>query len=292
MDNPNPAAATPFVSLVVATLGTRDVLALLFESLCAQQNPPPFEVILVDQNGDDRLDPIVASYTARIAIRHEKVSFRGVSLARNHGAKIARGAWLGFPDDDCTLRPEALAQMQQAAVSAGVQVISGRTVDEAGEASVLRWGAAVERFSRWSMFRCVTECTLFVERSLFASVEGFDLSFGLGADYPAAEGIELVDRLLDRSGHGYFSPYIEFVHASKIPPWNEWAVERFGKYAIGDGALIAKNPSLPMLYWGGRTVLSAIVNLLAQDRHRRAAYLARLRGLFTGLVRYWRAGSR
>jgi glycosyltransferase involved in cell wall biosynthesis len=284
------ATADPFVSLVVATLGT-EVLGELLDSLCALQGGVPFEVIVVDQNGDDRLVPIVARFRERLAIAYARVDFKGASLARNHGAGLARGRWVGFPDDDCRLRPDTLAAMHRA-VETGAEVITGRTVDESGKASVLRWGKAPERFSRWTMFRCVTECTLFVERRLFASAGGFDPAFGPGGPYPAAEGIDLVNRLLGPAGHGYFSPAIEFVHASKVPPWTEWAVERFGRYAIGDGALIAKSRSLPMLYWGTRTVLSAFANLAAADHFRRAAYGARLRGLLEGYRRYRRAAGR
>lgn len=288
MDEATPALA-PFLSLVVATLGTIDVLEPLLQSLTEQQGAPAFEVIVVDQNGDDRLVPIVNRFRDRLSIIHERVDFRGASRARNHGAGLARGQWLGFPDDDCRLYPDALCQMAAAADMCGLPVVSGRTVDEDGRTSVLRWHTTAEQFSRWTMFRCVTECTLFAERELFASVGGFDPSFGPGAPYPAAEGIDLVNRLLAKSGHGYFSPAIQFVHPSKIPPWTDWAVERFGHYAIGDGALIAKNPSPPLLYWGGRTVLSALVNLAAADRLRRAAYAARLRGLVTGFFRYRQA---
>lgn len=285
-------AAAPFISLVVATLGTTDVLKLLLESLTALEQAPSVEVIIVDQNGDDRLDPVIRHFTSRLKLLHEKVAFKGASLARNHGASLARGKWLGFPDDDCQLRPDALQRMHEAAQTTGLPVVTGRTIDATGEVSVLRWGNVAERFDRWTMFRCVTECTLFVERQLFTSVGGFDPSFGPGAPYPAAEGIDLVNRLLGKAGHGYFSPAIEFVHASKIPPWNDWAVERFGHHAIGDGALIAKSLSLPLLYWGGRTVLSALVNLTAPDRQRRAAYGARLRGLATGFSGYRRAARR
>lgn len=282
-------AAAPFVSLVVATLGTTDVLELLLASLTALEEAPPFEVIVVDQNGDDRLDAAIARFSSRLTLIHEKVAFKGASRARNHGGNVARGEWLGFPDDDCQLRPDTLHRLQEAILSTGLRVVTGRTIDASGAPSVLRWGDVAERFDRWTMFRSVTECTLFVERALFTSVGGFDPNFGPGGDYPAAEGIDLVNRLLKTARSGYFSPAIEFVHASKIPPWNDWAVERFGHYAIGDGALIAKSPSLPLLYWGARTMLAALINLTAPDRHRRAAYAARLRGLVSGFARFRRA---
>jgi len=261
----------------------------MLESLTVQSGEVAFEVIIVDQNGDGRLDEAIARFHSRMTLTHAKVAFQGASRARNHGANLARGRWIGFPDDDCELRPDTLAKMREAVITGEVPVVSGRTVDESGMASVLRWGAIPERFDRWTMFRCITECTLFVEATLFSSVGGFDPDFGPGGSYPAAEGIDIVNRLLGRNGQGFFFPEIEFVHASKVPPWNEWAVERFGRYAIGDGALIAKSPSLPMLCWGARTVVSALRHLVgSRDRLKRAAYLARLRGLAIGVANYRR----
>lgn len=283
-----PLAPEPFVSLIVATLGPTGHMDELLQSMAALEDAPPFEVIVVDQNDDDRLAPLLARFSGVVPITHERVDFRGASRARNHGARLARGQWLGFPDDDCQLRPLALNQMHAAVLETGLRIVTGRTINDTGEATVLRWGSLPERFNRWTMFHCITECTLFVERELFASVGGFDPSFGPGAPYPAAEGIDLVNRLLAETREGYFSPAIEFIHPSKIPPWNAWAIERFGQYAIGDGALIAKNPSLPLLYWGSRTVLAALHHLVTSDSQRRAAYAARLRGLLAGLTRYHR----
>lgn len=281
-------APEPFVSLVVATLGPAAHMEELLQSLTALEDAPSFEVIVVDQNGDDRLVPVLARFRGDLPITHEKVGFRGASRARNHGAWLARGKWLGFPDDDCQLRPQALRRMHEAVQTTSLRIVTGRTIDATGESTVLRWGLRPERFNRWTMFHCVTECTLFVERELFASVGGFDPFFGPGAPYPAAEGIDLVNRLLGQTRQGYFSPAIEFIHPSKIPPWNAWAIERFGHYAIGDGSLIAKSPSPPLLYWGGRTVFSALVHIITSGSQRRAAYAARLRGLLTGLARYRR----
>jgi glycosyltransferase involved in cell wall biosynthesis len=275
-------------SLVIATLDDDGDLALCLDSLAQQQNMPAFEVIIVDQNGDDHLSAVVQSFASRLSIQHERVDFRGASRARNFGARIARGKWLGFPDDDCQLLPDALHQVERRAIDPLLQVITGQTIDEHGAPNVLRWKQQSTYFSRWNMFGCLTEATLFVQREVFLAVGGFDERFGPGARYPAAEGIELMNRLFAelKPGQACYEPAIKMRHPSKFPPWTRWAAERFHSYAIGDGALIAKNPHPHMLNWGLRTLVSATLQTVSLDGWRSAAFAARLAGMLRGFFAF------
>ena len=88
----------PAVSLIVATLNRVAELERLLASLDGQ-TVEHFEVIIVDQNPDDRLAGTLA--------RHPKLNLvhlrcrPGASRARNVGLRAARGNIIGFPDDDC-----------------------------------------------------------------------------------------------------------------------------------------------------------------------------------------------
>ena len=275
-----------WLSLVVATVGDGDELDALLASLVATGPGPHFELVIVDQNEDDRLAATIARHSKALAIRHERVTFRGASRARNHGARLARGAWLGFPDDDCVFLDDTLACVERVARDPMVGVVTGRTVDEDGLPSVLRWGERPTDFNRWSMFRCLTEATLFVERELFLAAGGFDENFGPGARWPAAEGVDLMDRLFTvlEGRKARYDPAVKMRHPNKIPPWNRWAAGRFYQYAQGDGALISKNPSLPMLNWGCRTLLAGVRGALTLKPWKSAAYLLRVLGLCKGFV--------
>lgn len=281
-------------SLIIATLHDDGDLALCLESLAGQLNAPAFEVVVVDQNGDDRLLDTIARFSGRLAIIHERVSFRGASRARNLGARLARGSWLGFPDDDCQLLPDALSEVRRVARDPQVRVITGQTIDESGAPNVLRWKQWPMVFSRRTMFGCLTEATLFVRRELFLRTGGFDERFGPGAPYPAAEGIDLMHRMFAHLGSGKacYDPLIKMRHPSKIPPWNRWAVGRFHSYAIGDGALIAKNPQPHMLNWGLRALASAVLQMFSLQGWRSAAFAARILGLFKGFVSFHLASWR
>lgn len=276
------------LTLVVATFGDQGTLGACLRSLNDQRGAPAFEIIIVDQNDDDRVAALTGLFP-NLSIRHERVEFRGASRARNHGASLARGRWLGFPDDDCELRPDALAEFERIRRGdAKLRIITGQTVDESGEPNVLRWGAVAGAFTPPTMFRSVTEATLFVEAHAYASVRGFDERFGPGTRFPAAEGIELVVRLFDACDEdcAFYSPTIKMQHPTKIPPYTAWAAKRFHAYAIGDGALVAKSPSPHVLRWGARTLVSSAVQVLTLHPWRSLSFAARFAGLVRGFVRY------
>jgi len=271
-------------SFIIATLNDDGDLEYCLTSLVELQSGPNFEVIVIDQNQDDRLVEVIARFSDRLTITHKQVLFRSASRARNLGAELARGRWVGFPDDDCQLFPEILVEVERIACDSQVYVISGQTVDMLGSPNILRWRQHPVNFNCWTMFGCLTEATLFVRRDAFLQTKGFDEHFGPGCRFPAAEGIDLMNRLFTefRDMKACYSPLVRMRHPTKIPPWNRWAVGRFYQYALGDGALIAKNLQLHMFYWGTRTSFSAIIQIFAFRGWRSLAFAARLIGLIRG----------
>ena len=282
-------------SLVLATLDDRGLLEGCLSSLAAMLPGPSFEVIVVDQNRHDGLRAMIAGFSGCLAIVHERVSFVGVSRARNHGAALARGGFLAFPDDDCRFLPDTLHQVDLLTADQDVRVITGQTIDEAGEPSVRRWVQEARTFTRATMFGCLTEAAMFVRRDLFAAAGGFDERFGLGGRYPSAEGLELMGRLFDLIGpdQACFCPRVRVVHPAGAPPWNRAAVGRFYAYARGEGALMATNPWFHLRHWGGATTLAAVARMLSCRGWFSAAQGARVLGILAGFGRYhldtWRS---
>ncbi len=286
-------AVVPDFSLVVATVDPDGALLRAFLDSLLTSSERSFEVIVADQNAGDHLAPVVAAFADRLALRHLRLATRGASAARNAGAALARGRWLSFPDDDCCYQTDTLAAARRVLETTGVRIATGRTVNAAQQPSVLRWRRSAEDFDRWTMFACVTEATLFVERALFLAAGGFDPRFGPGAPYPAAEGVELVDRML-RQGTDWrarFDPAIQMEHPDKIPPWNRWAAQRFYRYAQGDGAFVARRLRGHTLWWVVRTLGSAGLHTLAFRGWVSVAHAARIAGIGVGAWRYARAAA-
>ena len=81
----------PRFSLIVATITRTHELKRLLESLTRQEFSD-YEVILVDQNHDDRLQDVIEEFFGRVPVLRIS-SPKGVSRARNKGLqKCFRGA--------------------------------------------------------------------------------------------------------------------------------------------------------------------------------------------------------
>ncbi|MGA8056526.1 MAG: glycosyltransferase family A protein, partial [Burkholderiales bacterium] len=73
------------LSLVLATVGRTDEAARFLASL-DRQGVGDIELVVVDQNEDDRLVPLLAPYRDRFTVRHLR-SAPGLSRARNVGLR-------------------------------------------------------------------------------------------------------------------------------------------------------------------------------------------------------------
>jgi len=94
-----------------------------------------FELIVVDQNDDDRLVPILKDYKEKFSILHLR-SKKGLSRARNVGLRYVSGDIVAFPDDDCWYPPDLLERVANFFEEhPGVDGLTGRSVDENGESS-------------------------------------------------------------------------------------------------------------------------------------------------------------
>src|SRR5439155_16279062 len=92
--------------LVLATVGRVDELRHFLDAL-QDQAYRNFRLIIVDQNADGRLDPILDSYRGSIPLLRVS-SEPGLSRARNVALRRLEGDVVSFPDDDCWYPPDLL----------------------------------------------------------------------------------------------------------------------------------------------------------------------------------------
>lgn len=95
---------------------------------------------------------------------------RGPAANRNNGARVARGDWLAFTDDDCLPEPNWLAGFNEAAAQ-GAQVLEGKTICSQGIRSTLD-EAPVNLTG--GLF---PSCNLMIRRDAFQRIGRFDEDF-------------------------------------------------------------------------------------------------------------------
>lgn len=236
----------PAISLILATVGRTSELGRLFDSFGAQTFKD-FEVIIVDQNSDDRLLPFVEQ-AARLGldVKHLKHYPPNLAAARNTGINAANSKWIGFPDDDCWYDPRLLEHLSRHILKeGGPEGAIARWVEQ-GEPPVV---APCLDWKRSCNFRDVpvSSITLFLQRSLLDGIGGFDSRFGVGQWFGAAEEHDVVLRALHAGATLAYEPAAEVHHAVDPPKPSSDPQARLAarKRARGTGALYAKH-KLPL----------------------------------------------
>lgn len=205
------------VSLVVATLGRSAPVAKLLHSLAAQRFTE-FEVVIVDQNDDDRLLGVMAGDWPFPLLRVHTPGERGASRARNRGWRETRGATVLFPDDDCwypaSFLEEALATMDRV----GADLLSGRPTDETGRTINGRFEANAQRIDLDNVWTTAIEWIVFFRRSLLEAVDGFDNDIGIGAATPwqSCEIQDIIIRAIHAGFNCWYDPALTGHHEEMV----------------------------------------------------------------------------
>ncbi|WP_296509191.1 glycosyltransferase family A protein [Rhodoferax sp.] len=186
------------ISFILATVGRADEVGRCLRSLSAQTDSN-FEVLLVDQNNDDRLLPHIQQGLADgLVINHMRMAKPSLSAARNLGIASAKGQIIGLTDDDCWYEPNAVAGIRQAFhADKDIEGIVACWVEQ----SLFRGQKQAHGLLRnesWRRFRGgdASSISLFFKKSLFDQLGGFDARFGVGQWYGAAEETDFVLRAL------------------------------------------------------------------------------------------------
>ncbi len=114
---------TPSISVIIPNRnGAATIGKCLAAALASRYDA--FEVIVVDDCSADNSVEIIGRYPCRL-VRLKRHG--GAAVARNAGARVARGPILFFTDADCLLQPDTLAVASQTLARAGPQSVAGGT---------------------------------------------------------------------------------------------------------------------------------------------------------------------
>lgn len=241
-------------SLILCTINRAQVVREYFESLVRQQDPPSFEVILIDQNKDDRLLPIVADFENRIPIRRYTAA-PGLSHARNLGLNYAEGEIIAFPDDDCIYPESLLKSVSDYLSPEHIDGVSTLVTDQHGRFSASFMYRSSRRISFSNVWRCGVSISIFVKRQAIGDIR-FDESLGVGSGtvYGSGEETDFLLNLLKERKLLDFCPDMVVYHPVFIGPWT---VKRGYLYGNGMGRVLRKHH-----YTVFRVFYSALLQLI------------------------------
>lgn len=229
------------ISLILATVGRTTELNRLFDSLIAQSFRD-FEVIVVDQNQDERLKYILQrARSLGIVLKYVQHYPPNLALARNAGIAAASGKWLGFPDDDCWYEPLTLERiMKRSRRNDMPEGVICRWTEQDSEIppGLLSW----DRSCRFRDIP-VSSITLFFQRNLVNKIGGFDGRLGVGQWFGAAEETDIVLRALRAGALLAHEPSAQVHHKPEpaITNGSEKTRRAARHRARGTGALYAKH---------------------------------------------------
>lgn len=230
-------------SMIVATLSRSRELDDLLRSLAAQDRSD-FEVIVVDQNTDDRLAPILAGWADQLQITRVRAESRGVCRARNVGAAHARGQWLLFPDDDCWYPDTLLHHLDKLRSEHPAAFYSGRAVNAQGHTIMGDFRSEPGAIDRDAIWTTLIEWMTVVRRDAFEAVGGFDEKLGPGAGTPwgAYEVQDLALKLLAAGFAGYYDPALTGHHPDERGDRASAAgIAKIRAYNVGMGYVMRKH---------------------------------------------------
>lgn len=255
-------------SLVLGTFGRTDELAGYLASLDAQTYRN-FELLIVDQNPDERLTPILAPYEGRFELLHLR-SEKGLSRANNLGLERASRKIVGFPDDDCRYPPNLLERVAEffATHQQEADGLCGRSVDENGRGSNGHYDPEPGPISKFNVWRRSVQYSVFMYAESARSIR-FDEDLGPGSGTPcwAADETDYLLQLLGRGAALYYDPTLAVVHPNPVPRYDERAMRRAYHYGYSMGHVLRKH-RYPAFF---------VARMLLYHPLRRAA-LALLRG--------------
>lgn len=278
----------PRFSLIVATINRTEEFTILLQSL-AKQEMRDFELIVVDQNPDDRLSPLLKEWALKgkpdssdrgyVRVMHLHCS-PGVSRARNLGLMHCSGDIVAFPDDDCWYFPDTLQKVDawfQQHEHYGILSLGCR--DEQGRTSGNHWWESECDLKSINIFKTSGTCTFFVRRPSEGIPLFFDESLGPGAgtEFGAAEDTDFLLTLMSYGIRGRFYSVLHVGHPCRNGFVDAQRAERYGG---GFGRVLAKH-SLPLLCLGfvAFDFTRAALRMLLGDRSRAAQLSAHGQGI-------------
>lgn len=223
------------LTVVVPTRDRPEMLSRCLDALL-QSAPQPIAIVVVDSAS---VDPGAVTAAIERNVTVLRCDDPGASRARNAGWRHASTPLVAFVDDDIAVGAAWFANIVRPFEQADVVLVTGAvTGTSSGDRTVATTEDVVPGpFGLEALGNVGASANLVVRRGALLAVGGFDEMLGPGAPIPAAEDVDLFDRLL-RWGRGWHA-------ADAVAEHEQWRSRREllrleVAYGTGYGARIAK----------------------------------------------------
>jgi glycosyltransferase involved in cell wall biosynthesis len=269
----------PRFSLIIPTLGRAVELAEVLASIVNQKRND-IEVIIVDQNEDARVVPLVEALPSDLPVLHLKLTEKNPSTARNAGLDAARGEIIAFPDDDCWY-PADLLNRVDAWFRKNIEysVLAVGALDNDGVSSGNRWPQNACDIGAMNALRTTFCSSLFISAVQRSRVVRFDPKL-----FPGEE-TDFILRLLATGLRGRFDRELHIHHPRRDMLSGTVSLERAKKYGAAMGILVRRHSLFPL--WCGLLIYDLSRALLVSVRGRfvdARSCMAHTSGLFRGFL--------
>ncbi len=225
------------ISLIIATINRSNELIMLFDSL-EKQTYRNFEVILVDQNSDNRLLPLINHYANKFSLKHIH-SEPGLSRARNRGLPNVSGDIVSFPDDDCWYPYDLLEKVTRFfEINPEYAGVTGKSENNSGSSTQINWLKKPCEITLYNVWRTAISYTIFLRNEIFSEVGTFDESLGVGSGtcWNSGEETDILIRIINSNRRILYNPEFIVYH-----PEYEKTTQRASKYGPGLGRVLKKH---------------------------------------------------
>lgn len=284
------------VSLLIGTTGERKKQINQLLTSLAKQSYRDIEVIFVLQ-GTEQITDIIEPFKSSLDIKVKLTDRFGLSRARNIAAAIAEGDIVAFPDDDCLYESDTVERVVKYFQDDTTDVVVGAIYDPHSSQGFFRYPQRT-RLMRIPDLWLAPSISIFLRKSIFEHVEGFDEAFGLGGKYRSGNETDLLFRIVENSPGSTFriDPQIRVYHEIQKHNNHFFAnrAARAFEIATGRGALVRKHLRYKPFYWMSKW-MSFIIRVfggfliygfLRLDTKAMKYYLRSVAGLFIGFSSY------
>jgi succinoglycan biosynthesis protein ExoM len=115
------------ICICIATHRRPQQLERLLTSLSEQQDAPPFEVAVVDNDAERSAETVAAKFRDRLPLTYLVEPIRGLARVRNRAVAASTSKFLAFIDDDHCATPRWLASHYQIAMQTNAAAVIGQS---------------------------------------------------------------------------------------------------------------------------------------------------------------------